>query len=85
MRAVTAESGSSAFSQILCLRQGHLFFYTRFTSREVFYEGPPGTEFILGLTHTIILSHILIYSLTYTTILSHIHDYTLSYLHVKGV
>ena len=51
------------------------------------YEGPSGTEFILGLTHTIILSHIhyytlshtLIYSLTYTTILSHIHYYTLSH------
>ena len=51
------------------------------------YEGPSGTEFILGLTHTIILSHIhyytlshtLLLSLTYTTILSYIHYYTLSH------
>ena len=27
MRAVTAESGSSAFSQILCLRHGHPFLH----------------------------------------------------------
>ena len=37
---------------------------------ECVYEGPPGTEFIFGLTHTILFSHIHHYTHTHTLLYS---------------